>query len=47
MEFDGAIVHETDKPNGQPCHCLDTERAKLAALVLSRRLTSSRATEYD
>jgi len=29
MEFDGAIVYETDKPNGQP-RCLDTERAKLA-----------------
>lgn len=30
MEFDGAIVYETDKPNGQPRRCLDTERAKLA-----------------
>jgi GDP-L-fucose synthase len=30
MEFDGKIVYETDKPNGQPRRCLDTERAKLA-----------------
>ena len=30
MQFDGAIVYETDKPNGQPRRCLDTERAKLA-----------------
>lgn len=30
MEFDGAIVYETDKPNGQPRRCLDTERAKQA-----------------
>ncbi|BAY25564.1 NAD-dependent epimerase/dehydratase [Calothrix sp. NIES-2100] len=30
MEFDGEIVWETDKPNGQPRRCLDTERAKLA-----------------
>ena len=30
MEFNGAIVYETDKPNGQPRRCLDTERAKLA-----------------
>jgi len=29
MEFDGEIVYETDKPNGQT-RCLDTERAKLA-----------------
>jgi len=28
MEFDGKIVYETDKPNGQPRRCLDTERAK-------------------
>lgn len=28
MEFDGEIVWETDKPNGQPRRCLDTERAK-------------------
>jgi GDP-L-fucose synthase len=28
MEFDGEIVYETDKPNGQPRRCLDTERAK-------------------
>ena len=28
MEFDGDIVYETDKPNGQPRRCLDTERAK-------------------
>ncbi|KAB8317554.1 GDP-L-fucose synthase [Tolypothrix campylonemoides VB511288] len=30
MEFDGEIVWETDKPNGQPRRCLDTERAKKA-----------------
>ncbi len=30
MEFKGEIVWETDKPNGQPRRCLDTERAKLA-----------------
>ena len=30
MEYDGEIVWETDKPNGQPRRCLDTERAKLA-----------------
>jgi len=28
MGFDGEIVWETDKPNGQPRRCLDTERAK-------------------
>lgn len=28
MEFDGEIVYQTDKPNGQPRRCLDTERAK-------------------
>ncbi|NEQ21163.1 MAG: GDP-L-fucose synthase [Microcoleus sp. SIO2G3] len=28
MEYDGEIVWETDKPNGQPRRCLDTERAK-------------------
>lgn len=28
MQFDGEIVWETDKPNGQPRRCLDTERAK-------------------
>jgi GDP-L-fucose synthase len=28
MAFDGEIVWETDKPNGQPRRCLDTERAK-------------------
>lgn len=28
MGFDGAIVWDTDKPNGQPRRCLDTERAK-------------------
>jgi len=28
MEFDGELVWETDKPNGQPRRCLDTERAK-------------------
>ncbi|MBO3460308.1 GDP-L-fucose synthase [Aetokthonos hydrillicola Thurmond2011] len=30
MGFDGEIVWETDKPNGQPRRCLDTERAKTA-----------------
>lgn len=30
MEFDGEIAWETDKPNGQPRRCLDTERAKQA-----------------
>ncbi len=30
MGFDGEIVWETDKPNGQPRRCLDTERAKHA-----------------
>lgn len=28
MEFKGKIVWETDKPNGQPRRCLDTEKAK-------------------
>jgi len=28
MEFDGEIVWQTDKPNGQPRRCLDTTRAK-------------------
>ncbi|MBC6476428.1 MAG: GDP-L-fucose synthase [Hormoscilla sp. GM7CHS1pb] len=28
MEFEGEIVWQTDKPNGQPRRCLDTERAK-------------------
>jgi GDP-L-fucose synthase len=28
MEFDGEIVWQTDKPNGQPRRCLDTQRAK-------------------
>ncbi len=28
MEFSGEIVWETDKPNGQPRRCLDTQRAK-------------------
>lgn len=30
MEFQGEIVWQTDKPNGQPRRCLDTERAKNA-----------------
>lgn len=30
MGFDGEIVWQTDKPNGQPRRCLDTERAKQA-----------------
>ena len=28
MEFDGKIVWQTDKPNGQPRRCLDTNRAQ-------------------
>lgn len=28
MDFEGEIVWQTDKPNGQPRRCLDTERAK-------------------
>ena len=28
MDFQGEIIWETDKPNGQPRRCLDTERAK-------------------
>jgi GDP-L-fucose synthase len=28
MGYEGKIVWETDKPNGQPRRCLDTERAK-------------------
>jgi GDP-L-fucose synthase len=28
MGFEGEIVWQTDKPNGQPRRCLDTERAK-------------------
>ena len=28
MEFKGEIIWQTDKPNGQPRRCLDTERAK-------------------
>jgi len=30
MEFDGEIVWQTDKPNGQPRRCLETSRAKEA-----------------
>jgi GDP-L-fucose synthase len=30
MEFEGEIVWETDKPNGQPRRCLDIDRAKQA-----------------
>ncbi|HEY9600638.1 MAG TPA: GDP-L-fucose synthase [Allocoleopsis sp.] len=30
MDFDGEIVWETDKPNGQPRRCLDIQRAKQA-----------------
>lgn len=30
MGYDGELVWETDKPNGQPRRCLDTERAKKA-----------------
>ncbi|OKH18457.1 GDP-L-fucose synthase family protein [[Limnothrix rosea] IAM M-220] len=28
MEFTGELIWETDKPNGQPRRCLDTQRAK-------------------
>lgn len=28
MEYEGEIVWETDKPNGQPRRCLDTKKAK-------------------
>ncbi|MEO1399825.1 MAG: GDP-L-fucose synthase [Cyanobacteria bacterium J06635_1] len=28
MAFEGEVIWETDKPNGQPRRCLDTERAK-------------------
>ncbi|NJO39710.1 MAG: GDP-L-fucose synthase [Cyanobacteria bacterium CRU_2_1] len=28
MEYDGELVWEIDKPNGQPRRCLDTQRAK-------------------
>lgn len=28
MDFEGEIVWETDKPNGQPRRCLDTQRAR-------------------
>jgi GDP-L-fucose synthase len=28
MEFQGEIIWETDKPNGQPRRCLDTQRAQ-------------------
>jgi GDP-L-fucose synthase len=28
MKFEGEIVWQTDKPNGQPRRCLDTQRAK-------------------
>lgn len=30
MDFNGEIVWETDKPNGQPRRCLDTQRAEAA-----------------
>ena len=30
MGFEGKLVWQTDKPNGQPRRCLDTERAKQA-----------------
>lgn len=30
MGFDGEILWQTDKPNGQPRRCLDTQRAKSA-----------------
>ena len=28
MDYDGKIVWQTDKPNGQPRRCLDTQKAK-------------------
>ena len=28
MDYDGELVWQTDKPNGQPRRCLDTSRAK-------------------
>lgn len=30
MEYDGELVWQSDKPNGQPRRCLDTERARKA-----------------
>ncbi|MDJ0676446.1 MAG: GDP-L-fucose synthase [Calothrix sp. MO_167.B42] len=30
MEYEGEIVWQTDKPNGQPRRCLDTQKAKAA-----------------
>lgn len=30
MDYEGELVWETDKPNGQPRRCLDTQRAKAA-----------------
>jgi len=30
MDFEGELTWQTDKPNGQPRRCLDTERAKQA-----------------
>ncbi|MGQ9869754.1 GDP-L-fucose synthase family protein [Leptodesmis sp.] len=30
MDYDGEIIWETDKPNGQPRRCLDIQRAKAA-----------------
>ncbi|KRH96540.1 MULTISPECIES: GDP-L-fucose synthase [Cylindrospermopsis] len=30
MEYDGEIVWQTDKPNGQPRRCLDTQKARAA-----------------
>jgi GDP-L-fucose synthase len=30
MEFEGEIVYETDKPNSQPCRCLDAQRDRKA-----------------
>lgn len=30
MDYEGEIIWETDKPNGQPRRCLDTQRAKHA-----------------
>ncbi|MGI0484487.1 GDP-L-fucose synthase family protein [Pantanalinema rosaneae CENA516] len=30
MEFEGEVIWETDKPNGQPRRCLDIERAQAA-----------------
>jgi len=45
MEFDGEIVYETDKPNGQT-RLFDTERAKLAFGFVAQ-VDFQQAAEYD